>query len=139
MVRYTALVEVTRVGKSKKSDKEYTREQRLSKENRQLKRELSHLRKQISRLDLEGLETAKQICLDHEEKERLNDVLGDPSANIERLKETWKCNQCNDGYLEISLYSKCGVTWYFRKCSGCDKRTHGQRYDENSVKGIIKK
>ena len=129
------------MGKSKRSDKEYTREQKLSKENRQLKRELAHLRKQISRLDLEGLEAAKQICLDHEEKERLNDAIGDPNANIEHLKRIWLCEDCMSGWLEIFLYPKMGQSWYYRVCSNdeCKKRTKGKRYDEQSVKGIIKK
>jgi hypothetical protein len=130
---------VTSLGKSKRSDKEYTREQRLAKENRQLKRELAHLRKQISRLDLEGLEAAKQACFEQEEKERINEAVGDPGAGPERLKEIWACNSCNSGYLEIILYSKCGETWYYRVCGSCSKRTKGQRYDEKSVKGIIKK
>ena len=125
------------MGKSKKSDKEYTREQRLSKENRQLKRELAHLRKQISRLDLEGLEAAKQLNFDQEEKDRLNEVAGEPGAVLDRLKKTWACSKC-EGYLEISLYSKCGQTWYFRKCNGCNNRTKGKRYDEESVEGILK-
>jgi hypothetical protein len=134
-------VEVTSLGKSKRSDKEYTREQKLAKENRQLKRELAHLRKQISRLDLEGLEAAKQVCLEQEERDRINEVLGEPSASLDRLKEIWTCNDCRNGWLEITLYSKCGQTWYFRICSNdsCKKRTKGQRYDEKSVKGIIKK
>jgi hypothetical protein len=129
------------MGKTKYGAKEFTREQRLIKENRQLKRELSHLRKQISRLDLEGLEAAKQLCLDHEEKERLNEAVGEPNANIEHLRRIWCCNDCRNGYLEIFLYPKMGCTWYYRVCSNdsCKKRTKGQRYDEGSVRGILKK
>lgn len=127
------------LGKSKRTDREYSREKKLSKENKHLKKELSHLRKQISRLSLEGLETAKQACFDQEERDRLNEAVGDPNPNLDHLKEIWKCNQCNIGWLEVALYSKCSETWYFRRCTGCEKRTKGQRYDEKSVKGIIKK
>jgi hypothetical protein len=126
------------VGKTKRSDKEFTREQRLIKENRQLKRELSHLRKQISRLDLEGLETAKQMCFDQEEKDRLNENVGEVGSSLETLKKTWSCESCNIGWLEITLYSKLGVTNYYRKCNNCDNRTKGKRYDGDSVKGILK-
>ena len=118
--------------------KEFTKEQRLIKENRQLKRELAHLRKQISRLDLEGLESAKQMVFDQEEDVRLNETVGEPSAELERLKRIWACNDCKVGWLEITLYSKTGQSWYFRKCNSCHKRTRGQRYDEQSVRGIIK-
>lgn len=126
------------MGKARLDRSGYTREQRLAKENRQLKRELAHLRKQISRLDLEGLEAAKQVINDQEEENRLNEAVGEPNANLEHLKKTWACNECNEGWLEITLYSKCGSTHYYRKCTACDKRTKGQRYDE-TVRGIIKK
>lgn len=128
------------MGKSRRGSKEITREQKLVKENRQLKRELAHLRKQISRLDLEGMETAKQMVFENEEKERLNQDIGEAGSSVDRLKEIWACNNdgCN-GYLEITLYSKMGETHYFRKCNSCAKRTKGKRYDEQSVKGIIKK
>lgn len=125
------------MGKSRRGSKEITREQKLIKENRQLKRELSHLRKQISRLDLEGLEAAKQMVFEQEEKDRFNENVGDANSSSEQLKKIWKCNKCELGYLEINLYSKCGLTNYFRKCNNCDYRTKGKRYD-NQVKGIIK-
>lgn len=119
--------------------KEFTREQRLVKENRQLKRELSHLRKQISRMDLEGLEAAKQMLFDQEEKERLNIELGEPGSNLEDLKKEWACKEPScTGYLEITMYSKLNLTYYYRKCSECQNRTKGQRYDSSSVKGIVK-
>ena len=106
-----------------------------------LKRELAHLRKQISRLDFEGLEAAKQTCADYEEKERLSEAVGDPNANIEHLRQKWLCSDCRNGSLEIFLYPKMGCTWYYRVCSNdsCKKRTKGQRYDESSVRGILKK
>ena len=125
------------MAKNTRGAKEFTREQRLIKENRQLKRELSHLRKQISRLDLEGLEAEKQVSFDKEEKERFNENVGNAESSSDQLKKTWKCNQCGEGWLEITLYSKCNETNYYRKCTGCNHRTKGKRYD-NSVKGIIK-
>lgn len=126
------------MGKSRRGSKEITREQKLIKENRQLKRELSHLRKQISRLDLEGLEAAKAAVFEQEEKDRFNENVGDASASSEQLKKIWKCNKCETGFLEINLYTKCGLTQYYRKCNNCDHRTQGKRYDE-TVRGIIKK
>ncbi len=125
------------MGKSKRSDREFSREQKLSNENKRLKKELAHLRKQIARLDLEGLEAAKQAIFESEEKERLNQEVGEAGSSLDRLKEIWACNDCS-GYLEITLYSKLGETYYFRKCNQCSKRTKGKRYDEN-VRGIIKK
>ena len=128
------------MGKSKRSDKEFTREQRLIKENRQLKRELAHLRKEISKLDVDRLETVKEMVADYQEAERLQENLGNPNSNIEALKKEWACKEpgCS-GYLEITLYSKLGITNYYRKCNSCNNRTKGKRYDSSSVKGIIKK
>jgi hypothetical protein len=125
------------VGKNTRGIKEFTREQRLIKENRQLKKELGHLRKQISRLDLEGIETAKQMIYDQEEKDRLNESLNDSSSSLEALKKEWACKKCSTGWLEITLYSKLSQTHYYRKCNNCDNRTKGQRYDPSTVRGII--
>jgi hypothetical protein len=128
------------LGKSKKSDKEFSRIQHLINENRQLKRELAHLRKQISRLDLEGMEAAKQALYEQEEKERLTEIVGESSYSLDKLKEVWACKRpgCK-GYLEIALYPKLGQTYYYRACNACRNRTVGKRYDESSVKGIIRK
>ncbi len=129
----------TVVAKNTRGSKEFTREQRLIKENRQLKRELAHLRKQITRIDVDRFETIKEMVTDYQEAERLQENLGNPNSNIEALKKQWECRDCGTGTLEISLYSKMGQTFYYRKCNNCPKRTKGQRYDSNSVKGIIKK
>jgi predicted RNase H-like nuclease (RuvC/YqgF family) len=126
------------VGKTKRSDKEFTKEQRLSKENRELKRELSHLRKQIARLDGDRFETLRQMVADQEESMRFQNISEDANPTVESLKREWKCRECEEGFLEIVLYSKMGQTHYYRTCSECDHRTKGKRYGE-SVKGIIKK
>lgn len=119
--------------------KELDQLQKVKKENQSLKKELSYLRKQISRLDLEGLESAKQMCFDHEEKQKLNEELGEPNSNLEVLKKEWGCKEegCA-GFLEVTLYSKLGITHYYRKCNSCSNRTKGKRYDSSSVKGILK-
>lgn len=128
------------MGKSKRSDKEFTREQRLVKENRNLKRELAHLRKEISKIDVDRFETVKEMVADYQEAERLQENLGNSNSNIETLKKEWACKKLNcSGYLEITLYSKLGQTHYYRKCNSCQNRTKGKRYDSLSVKGIIKK
>lgn len=127
------------MGKSKRSDKEFTREQKLTQENKQLKQELGHLRKQISRLDASRIETIKEMCVDYEESKRFNENVGEIGSSLERLKKEWACNKCSGGFLQINLYPKLGESWYYRKCSDCNNRTLGQRYDEKSVKGILAK
>jgi hypothetical protein len=125
------------MGKSKRSDKEFTKEQRLSKENRELKRELGHLRKQITRLDGDRFETLRQMIVDQEETQRFQENI--PSSNMKELKREWACQKENcNGFLEIVLYSKLSQTYYYRACNACSHRTPGKRYD-TEVKGIIKK
>lgn len=126
------------MGKCKRSDKEFTREQRLAKENKELKKELAYLRKQITRLDGDRFEVLRQIVADQEETERFQENMGLSSSNPDTLKRDWSCRKCESGYLEINLYSKMGQTWYYRACNGCNHRTTGKRYDAGSVKGIIK-
>lgn len=125
------------MGKSKRTDRSFTREQRLSKENRQLKKELAHLRKQIARLDLDRFETLRQMVADHEESKRFEESAVEANSNIEALKRDWACHECDNGFLEIVLYSKMGTTQYYRKCNNCTNRTKGKRYEE-TVKGILK-
>jgi ferritin-like metal-binding protein YciE len=124
------------MAKNTRGAKEFTREQRLSKENKQLKRELSHLRKQIAKLDGDSFETLKQMSA--EDEEQFQGFVKDANSITEDLKKAWACKECFVGVLEISLYTKLNQTFYFRKCNNCFKRTKGQRYDSESVKGIIK-
>ena len=127
------------MGKSKRTDREFTRERKLVQENKQLKQELGHLRKQIARLDASRIETIKDMCSDYEESNKFNENVGEIGSSLERLKKEWACRKCSAGFLEITLYSKLSQTFYFRRCNNCDNRTSGQRYDEKSVKGIMTK
>jgi hypothetical protein len=122
------------LGKLRRSDKEFTKEQRLSKENKQLKRELTALRKQVARMDLDQYSTVRDVIDDHdmENKAELTEDF------LESLKQQWKCHECPSGFLEIVIFSKLGNPWYFRSCNSCSKRTKSQRYDSTQVKGIVK-
>jgi hypothetical protein len=110
-----------------------TREQRLLKENQALKRQLSALRKQIARIDLDRYDSVKDIIEQHyqdEKHEKGQEIL-------ENLKQIWKCRECEEGYLEIKVYSKIGQAHYYRQCNECANRTDSQRYDPKTVKGIL--
>jgi hypothetical protein len=127
----------TTLGKSKRSDKIHTKEQKLLNDNKRLKQELSHLRKQIARLDNGRLDTLRQIAEDVEESQKFEEKINNINTDIESLKKEWKCHKCQEGILEIVLYSKLGLSYYYRKCNSCNNRTQGKRYGE-SVKGILK-
>ncbi len=121
------------MGKSRRGDKERSREQELKYENHKLRRQVSSLRKQLARIDLDRYSHVKDMVeehLSHEEAQSAQEML-------ESMKNTWRCHECSNGFLEIILYTKMNETWYFRKCSHCSHRTKSQIYTP-SVKGLIK-
>ena len=121
------------MGKARVDKNGRTREQRLIHENQQLKKQIGSLRKQIARLDLDRYSTIKDLI----EESYQNEKVAEGKQILETLKKNWTCYECNIGYLEIMLYSKIGETWYIRKCTHCNKRTKGQKYEDSKVKGIV--
>ena len=124
------------MGKSQRNGREITREQRLIHENQRLKRQLSHLRKQIARIDLDRYSSLRDIVDQHYQEDRAQEG----QDLLEKLKQEWKCREPNcEGYLEIILYTKVDSTWYYRACTCCKNRTKAQKYVPSEVKGIVKK
>lgn len=123
------------MGKTRRGNKEFTREQRLIKENQILKREIAQLRKQLARIDLDRYETVKEMIQEHRQEDQAEST----ESMLASLKKQWACKEpgCN-GYLEINIYTKLGNPWYYRICTECPNRTRSQKYSPE-VKGIIKK
>jgi cell division septum initiation protein DivIVA len=122
------------MGKNTRGSKEYSREQQLTHENQQLKKQISSLRKQLARLDLDRLSYVKEIVDEHytqETKEAADEIL-------ENIKKSWSCHKCEEGFLEISIYHRSDGIFYFRQCSSCQQRTKSKRYDPSTVKGVLK-
>jgi hypothetical protein len=119
------------LSKNSRGQKEYSRLQEALHENKKLKREISSLRKQLARLDLDRHDYVKDIIEEHLHEET-------PAKVLEAMKEEWKCKKCNIGYLEIVLYTKVGDPWYFRKCNFCPHRTTSKQYFPDKVEGIVK-
>lgn len=125
------------MGKARTDRHGYTREQRLIQENRVLKRQISSLRKQIARIDLDRYDSVKEMIQEHytEDKEEQGREI------LENLKKSWACRECADGYLEIFVFNKGKSTIYYRICSNapaCMNRTKSQEYTP-TVKGIMRK
>lgn len=123
------------MSRSTRGDKEYTRLQQMQHENSRLKREISKLRKQLARLDLDRHSYVKDIIDEHFANEEREETTG---KMLERLKEEWKCRECHVGYLEVVPFSKVGETWYFRQCNNCPHRTKSQHYHPEKVRGPIR-
>lgn len=118
-----------------RGDKEYTRFQQMQHENSRLKREISKLRKQLARLDLDRHSYVKDIVDEHFANEEHEETT---AKMLERLKDEWKCRECSIGYLEVVPYLKMGETWYLRQCNNCPHRTKGQLYNPEKVEGPMK-
>lgn len=123
------------MGKTRRGHKERSREQELKYENQKLRREVSNLRKQLARLDLDRHSYVRDIVEEHLAGQEVDKST---QSMLESMKNTWRCNKCKEGHLQIETYSKSGETWYYRSCSNeCGNRTVGKPYDPNSVKGIL--
>lgn len=121
------------MGKSTRGHKEYSNEQRLKIENRELRRKVSSLQKQLARVDLSRYNHVKEILedqVDSHDSEAAGQVLKD-------LRSHWACHECQDGVLEVVTFSRAGQVCYLRECDTCSNRTQPQPYHEN-VKGIFR-
>jgi hypothetical protein len=124
------------MGKARTDKHGYTREQRLHEENQQLKRQISSLRKQIARLDLDRFDVVKELIEEHYQEDKALEG----KAILDKLKKSWACRECADGHLEIFVHNRGGEPWYYRVCSNapeCGNRTKSQPYTPQ-VKGILR-
>ena len=125
-----------RLGKTRRGHKERSKEQELKYENQKMRREISSLRKQLARLDLDRYSYVKDIVDEHlsENNEEIT-----TTQMLASMKNTWQCKECGIGYLEIILYGGPGGSMhYYRQCNNCSHRTKGQKYDPDTVRGIVK-
>lgn len=111
------------MSKNTRSDKEYSRLQEALYENKKLKKEVSSLRKQLARLDVDRHVYVRDIIEEHYAREDNKATM----ETIEASKSFWKCRKCSEGHLEILEYPKMGIMWYYRKCNNCKHRTKSQQ------------
>ena len=123
------------MSRSTRGEKEYTQFQQMQHENSRLKREISKLRKQLARIDLDRHSYVKDIVDEHLAHEIEEETTG---KMLERLKDEWKCHSCNVGYLEVVPFAKGAETHYIRQCNNCPHRTKSQRYNPEKVEGPLK-
>lgn len=108
-------------GKSRGTDKEYSKIQRLAYENKKLKREIARLRNELGRavdlIEPEDVEAQELEAI--ENKEKMHKV---------QKKKDWTCHTCREGSLQFHPYTKFnGETWYYRRCDACTYRTKGKK------------
>jgi len=118
-------------GTRAKSDQDVKEVQKLRRENVKLKGQISSLRKQLSRIDLDRYTNLRDIIEAHE----LEDDEFDIKESLEESKKKWECFDCKEGILNLIMITKCGDPFYLRRCNNCGKKTRLKKYDE-TVKGI---
>lgn len=123
------------MGKNRRGDKERSREQELKYENSKLRREVSSLRKQLARIDLDRYSHVREMVEEHMALEE-EDI--DQTRLLQKMRAKWACKESScSGHLEIVVYAKMGMPWYYRQCSACDNRTKAKPHHPG-VEGIQK-
>lgn len=111
------------------SDGEQDRLQRVVQENKKLKGQISQLRKQMSRIDVDRFQNLKDL-LDAQDREEQEEAAVKREQTMER---DWRCWQCPSGTLRLTVLERRDGVFYYRKCDGCPKKTRLQPYS-NKVK-----
>ena len=117
----------------KLNDGEHDQMQRLRAENRKLKQQISQLRKQISRIDLDRFQNLKDLLDSQEADSRQEEI----KEAVEQDKREWACHDCKTGTLFLTVFERRDGVFYFRQCGSCPKRTRTKRYTSD-VRGIRK-
>jgi len=126
------------MGKARTDRYGNTKEKSLRLENQRLKKQVSSLRKQLARIDIDRYSTVKDMI----EEQYQGEQLAAGKEILENLKKQWSCKQCPDGFLEIFVYNRANETYYYRICSNapdCSNRTLAKPYSAANVVGIMRK
>ena len=115
------------------STKENDELQNLKYENQKLKKQVSTLRKQITRLDIDRYENLKSLISKYDKLET-EDV---SKKEREKLKQKWACFECRTGVMEIYTIFKADGQHYCRKCNSCGNKTKLKPYTDK-VEGLLK-
>lgn len=117
--------------RNKYVDKELDELQKLKYENQKLKRQISSLRKQLARIDIDRYENLKDLLYKHANEDLEERI----EEEKKKIKQQWECHICRQGFMKIHTISRRDGLFYYRKCTNCDNRTKTKPYNEK-VKGI---
>lgn len=110
----------------KKPKKEKDNSWKLQEENKRLKKQISKLRKVISRLDFEQYQNVREIveAQERQDEEFIKD------QRQKSLEERWKCFKCEDGVMRLLVVHRAGNPYYLRKCDCCTNKTKMKKYTD---------
>lgn len=112
------------------NDNELKETRRLKLENQKLRKEVSSLRKQLSRIDLDRHHNIKEI-LEEEQQNTSNSS----KNNLDELKHRWECHTCHNDYLRLTIVRRIDGIFYFRRCPACLYKTRLKKFT-NDIEGI---
>ena len=113
-------------GSSPRTDVEKSKLKKIINENKQLKKELAALQKDLIR-------SQKEECLacggieKKPKKEKIKRVLEEVPESKPAPLHDRKCHKCETGQLIFIEYLRLNETYYFRKCDSCANRTRGKK------------
>jgi len=109
--------------RTQRSKGEHDLVDRLKHENQKLKRQISQLRKQLSRLDLTKYNNIKEL-VDKQESEDKEEA---KQEHQEQIKKIWECFECRNDCLRMVTFERRDGVFYYRKCNSCGHRTELKR------------
>jgi len=118
--------------KNHNKNKELDEILKLKRENQTLRRQMSKLQKQLSRISLDEHQHIKEL-LDSQEKENKELV---EQVDKEKLLRRWLCHKCKQDYIKLIVLHRPDGTYYFRRCPNCGNKTKIKKYNEN-VEGVV--
>lgn len=121
------------MGKGRRSvgDGELRAIRRLKLENQKLKKQISSLRKQLNRVDVDRYSYIHDM-LDNQVDE---DVQFERDRDLEDVKKKWECHTCARDYLRITIVRRADGEFYFRRCPTCLYKTRLKKFT-NDIEGI---
>ena len=111
--------------------KEQDQLQRLQRENEKLKRTIQSLRKQMARIDINQYQNLKEIIESQEDFYSFEDK----QEELKKLKDKWKCKECDKDILRLIIVPRLDGSFYFRRCQNCGHKTKLKKYTED-IEGI---
>lgn len=115
----------------KYSDSEQDDLQRLKRENDKLKRQISALRKQLARIDINRYENLQDLIHKYDKQEAEEILAKEQKSN----EEKWKCYHCQDGVLRLKIYQRLDGIFYNRKCDQCPNKTKLKKWNDD-IEGV---
>jgi len=105
--------------------------QKVKRENDKLKKQISSLRKQLARIDINRYENLQDLMQKFDKIE----VEDDLKLSKKAKEKKWKCFNCEEGILRLKVFERPDGIFYLRKCDCCDNRTKLKKWNKD-IDGI---